>query len=204
MIVTANARVVGPDYKPYLTDHWEEPYRTARIWDLLHDKHDLRPADMLKVQADTYSYPDFFLAEGLVPAAKIVAPKDPRTQKLIELAKDWNGIADADSIVVSFLEGTRRAALKIILQPVLGNDTERYQWRSTAFLQWVLTDRPAKWLPPAYKTYDEVLIAAADEAVKKLEKRYRQRAHRGLAVEAVRFAGHAASDRTHRLVENTF
>ncbi len=169
LIVTANARVVGPDYKPYLTDHWEEPYRTARIWDLLHDKHDLRPADMLKVQADTYSYPDFFLAEGLVPAAKIVAPKDPRTQKLIELAKDWNGIADADSIVVSFLEGTRRAALKIILQPVLGNDTERYQWRSTAFLQWVLTDRPAKWLPPAYKTYDEVLIAAADEAVKKLE-----------------------------------
>ena len=61
--VTANARVDGPDYKPYLTDHWEEPYRTARIWDLLHDKHDLRPADMLKVQADAYSYSDFFLVE---------------------------------------------------------------------------------------------------------------------------------------------
>ncbi len=61
LIVTANARVVGPDYIPYLTDHWEEPYRTARIWDLLHDKHDLRPADMLKVQTDTYSYPDVFV-----------------------------------------------------------------------------------------------------------------------------------------------
>ena len=34
LIVTANARVVGPNYKPYITDHWEEPYRTSRIYDL--------------------------------------------------------------------------------------------------------------------------------------------------------------------------
>jgi penicillin amidase len=170
LIVTANARVVGPDYIPYLTDHWEEPYRTARIWDLVHDKHDLRPDDMLKVQTDTYSYPDVFLSEQLVPAAKIAAPKNLRTQKLIGLSRDWNGIADADSTVVPFLEGTRRAALKLILQPVLGDDTELYQWRSMAFLQRVLTERPAAWLPAAYKSYDELLVAAADESVKSLEK----------------------------------
>ena len=169
LIVTANARVVGPNYIPYLTDHWEEPYRTARIWDLLHGKHALRPDDMLKVQTDTYSYPDVFIAEQLVPAAKISAPKDLRTQRLIQLAKDWNGIADADSTVVPFLEATRRAALKLILQPVLGDDTGLYQWRSTAFLQRILTERPASWLPAAYKSYDELLIAAGDEAVKKLE-----------------------------------
>jgi penicillin amidase len=170
LIVTANARVVGPDYKPYLTDHWEEPYRTARIWDLVHDKHDLRPADMLKVQGDTFSYPDLFLAEQLGPAIKLTAPKDDRAKKLIELSKDWNGIADADSVVVPFLEATRRAALKLVLQPILGDDTSLYQWRSTAFLQRVLTERPSTWLPPAYKSYDELLIAAADEAVKHLEK----------------------------------
>jgi len=162
--------VVGKDYIPYLTDHWEEPYRTARIWDLLHDKHDLRPADMLNVQTDTYSYPDVFFAEQLAPAAKIAAPKDSRTQKLIGLAKDWNGMADADSTVVPFLEGTRRATLKLILQPVLGADTELYSWRSMAFLQRILTERPAKWLPAGYKNYDELLIAAADESVKELEK----------------------------------
>jgi len=170
LIVTANARVVGPDYKPYLTDHWEEPYRTARIWDLLHDKHDLRPADMMKVQADTYSYPDLFLAEQLAPASKIASPKDPRVQKLIALSKDWNGIADSDSIVVPFLEATRRAALKLVLQPVLGDDTNLYQWRNTAFLQRVLTERPPSWLPSAYKNYDELLVAAADQAVQQLQR----------------------------------
>jgi penicillin G amidase len=165
LIVTANARVVGPNYKPYLTDRWEEPYRTARIYDLLHDKTDLRPIDMLKVETDTFSCPELFLADQLSTAAKSVQPKDSRARRLVESAKDWNGMADADSPLVSFLVAARRAALQMILEPYLGKDTNLYEWRSTTFLQKVLTDRPAKWLPQAYKSYDELLAAAADRAV---------------------------------------
>ncbi len=168
LIVTANARVVGPNYKPYLTDRWEDPYRTARIYDLLHDKHDLRPADMLKVQTDTYSYPHAFLAEQLSAAAKIAKPKDLRAQKLIDGLKDWNGIADADSPEVSFLEAIRLVSLELLLEPYLGKHAKLYEWRETAFLQKILTGRPAKWLPPAYKNYDELLAVAADCAVAKL------------------------------------
>jgi penicillin amidase len=170
LIVTANARVVGPLYKPYLTDRWEEPYRTARIYDLLHDRHDLRPEDMLKVETDTYSYPHAFLADQLSAAAKVVRPKDPRAQKLIDGLKDWNGIADADSPEISFVHAVRRAALDILLEPFLGKESNLYQWRSTTFLQKVLTDRPAKWLPATFKNYDELLAAAADSAVSSLAK----------------------------------
>ena len=81
LIVTANARVVGPDYKPYLTDHWEGPYRTARIFDLLNDKHDLRPEDMLRVQTDTYSFPHVFIAEQLVSAERSAPAKLPENAK---------------------------------------------------------------------------------------------------------------------------
>jgi len=170
LIVTANARVVGPNYKPYLTDRWEEPYRTARIYDLLHDRHDLRPEDMLKVQTDAYSFPHVFLADQLSAAARTAKPKDERAQRLMERLKDWNGIADANSPQVSFLEATRRAVIDMLLKPFLGEETYLYQWRSTAFLQRILTDRPPKWLPPAYKSYDELLIAAADSAVSELAK----------------------------------
>jgi penicillin G amidase len=168
LIVTANARVVGPAYKPYLTDRWEEPYRTARIFDLLHDKHDLRPADMLKAQTDTYSFPHLFLADQLSAAVKVAAPKDDRAKKLIESLKDWNGLADADSTEVSFLVAVRRAALSLILEPYLDDQVLLYQWRSTAFLQKILTDRPDKWLPSGFKSYDALLMAAADRAVAKL------------------------------------
>ena len=168
LIVTANARVVGPSYKPYLTDHWEEPYRTARIYDLLRDKGGLRPEDMLKVQTDTYSYPHAFLADQLSASAKTSQPKDDRAKKLIEGLRDWNGIADADSPEVSFLEETRRAAIVLLLEPYLGKDSALYSWRRTSFLQRILTERPAKWLPVGYKTYDELLAAAADRAVQQL------------------------------------
>ncbi|HYL64569.1 MAG TPA: penicillin acylase family protein [Candidatus Methylomirabilis sp.] len=170
LIVTANARVVGPDYKPYLTDRWEEPYRTSRIHDLLYDKSGLRPIDMLKVETDTYSYPELFLSEQLSAVAKITQPKDPRARQLMQEAKDFSGMADADSPVVSFLVAIRRAALDLILEPYLGKDTNLYRWRSMAFLQKILTDRPAKWLPPAYKSYDELLAAAADRAVTDLSQ----------------------------------
>ena len=171
LIVTANARVTGPDYKPYLTDRWEEPYRTTRIFDLLHDKHDLRPEDMLRVQADTFSYPHLFLAEQLVAAAKVAPPKDERAKKLIQEAKDWNGMADANSPIVSFLDVALFRALHLILEPHLGQDEQLYKWRKIAFLQRVLTERPARWLPADYKNYDELLSAAADLAVKQLEEK---------------------------------
>ena len=168
LIVTANARVVGPNYKPYLTDRWEEPYRTARIYDLLHDRRDLRTEDMLKVETDTYSYPHVFLAEQLLAAAKTVKPKDPRTEKLIDGLKDWNGIADANSPEISFVHDVRLATLQLILTPVLGDEAGLYQWRSMTFLQTTLTDRPSQWLPSTFKNYDELLMAAADNAVKRL------------------------------------
>jgi penicillin amidase len=109
-----------------------------------------------------------FLAEQLSAAVKTAQPKDTRAQKLIGELKDWNGIADANSPIVSFLHATRRAALDIILEPYLGVDTDLYEWRSMAFLQKVLTERPEKWLPSEYKSYDALLAAAADRAAKKL------------------------------------
>jgi penicillin amidase len=171
MIVTANARVVGPNYKSYLTDHWEEPYRTARIYDLLHDKTGLRPEDMLKIQTDIYSYPHMFMAGQLAAAAKTAPPKDPRAKKLLEEAKNWNGMADANSSVVSFLDATLYRTLDLILEPHLGQDTREYHWRRIAFLQRVLTDRPGRWLPSNYKNYDELLSDAADRAAKYLEEK---------------------------------
>ena len=170
LIVTANARVVGPKYKLYLTDRWEEPYRTARIYELLHDRHDLRPEDMLRVETDTYTFPHMFVAEQLLAANRSAQPKDGRASRLIQQLKDWNGIADANSSVVAFLHWTRRCALDLLLEPYLGTDTNLYQWRSMNFLQNVLTDRSSKWLPPAFKSYDELLAAAADRAVAKLEE----------------------------------
>src|ERR1700757_4674229 len=82
-------------------------------------------------KADTYSYPHAFLADQLSASARASQPKDDRTKKLIDGLRDWNGIADADSSEVSFLEETRRAAIELLLQPYLGKETGLYSWRRT-------------------------------------------------------------------------
>jgi penicillin amidase len=171
LIVTANAKVVGPEYKSFLTENWEEPYRTARIYDLLHNRNELRPEDMLRVQTDIFSFPHLFMAGQLVAAAKTVPPKDDRAKKLIQQAKDWNGMADANLPVVSFLNEALYRTLHLILEPHLGDDTDVYQWRKIAFLQRILTERPARWLPSDYQNYDQLLSAAADQAVQRLQER---------------------------------
>ena len=178
LIATANARVVGPKYKPYLTHRWEAPYRTARIYDLLTDKRGLHPGDMLKVQADVYSYPHVFLAKQLIAAGKVAQPTDARARELLGRLKDWSGEAGADEPEVSFLEATRREASDLILRLYLGDEAKFYQgenyssylWRSPVFLQKVLEERPERWLPKPYKNYDELLAAAEDGAVVRLER----------------------------------
>jgi penicillin amidase len=62
-------------------------------------------------------------------------------------------------------------ALSTILETHLGKDTDLYDWRRLTFLQRILTERPTRWLPAEFKNYDELLIAAADRGVKRLEER---------------------------------
>jgi penicillin amidase len=40
-----------------------------------------------------------------------------------------------------------------------------------SFLQRILSERPARWLPADFKNYDELLSAAADRGVKTLEEK---------------------------------
>lgn len=178
LIATANARVVGPKYKPYLTDRWEAPYRTARIHDLLAGKRGLRPADMLAVETDVFSYPHLFLARQMLASGRVAQPGDARARELLLRLKDWNGVAMADQPETSFLEAARREASNLILEPYIGDDARFYQgesfksylWRSPVFLQKVLTERPARWLPKSFQNYDQLLAAAADRAVTRLER----------------------------------
>lgn len=170
VIATANARVVGPKYRWYLTDDWMAPYRTGRIYTLLGQHPFLRPADCIKIQTDTLSPPLQQVAEELLRARKSVRPLDPRADTLIQQLPKWDGRASVDSLQAPFLEFTRRAILWHLLQPLIGAGVGRYQWeRSSVFLENVLRDRPGRWLPPGFRTYDELLITSAELAVQQME-----------------------------------
>lgn len=182
IIATANARTVGPGYKYFLSDRWASPFRTARIYDLLSGRTELTPADLNAVQNDILSVPDKFLAGQLAAAARIKSPRDVRAQKLIDKLSGWDARTTPDSVETSFVEFTRFALFHRLLSPFLDEQVTKYElwepvsvynevwWRDKLFLENVLRERPASWLPKEFASYDELLMAAADDAVERLTK----------------------------------
>ncbi len=182
VIATANARTVGPGYKYYLTDRQAGPYRTARLYELLSNRTGLTAADCNAIQNDIVSLPNRFLAGALVTAAKTTSPRNPRTLQLIAKLQSWDARATADSVETSFVEYTRHGLFRRLLAPYLGDEVTKYElwepqsvyndvwWRDKVFLENVLRERPAAWLPSGLASYDELLMTSADEAVAALQK----------------------------------
>ena len=175
LIATANGRITGPKYPFYLTDNWMAPYRTGRIYEMLLRRKNLRPDDCITIQTDLLSPPHQQIAEQLLAARERVKPLDSRTRHMLWILPSWNGRATLDSEQMSFLEFTRRALLWHLLRPRVGAGVGLYQWqRSSVFLENVLREHPARWLPPEFRTYDELLITSADLAVQQMEMESRR------------------------------
>jgi penicillin amidase len=188
IIATANARTVGPGYKYYISDRQAGPYRTARLYELLSGRTGLRAEDCNAIQNDIVSLPNRFLAGVLLQAATVKQPADSPAQRLIAKLAGWDARARADSVETSFVEYTRRALFVRLLQPYLGDEVSKYElwepqsayndvwWRDKVFLENVLHERPAAWLPNGFANYDELLLASADDAVAALQKQTGQAA----------------------------
>lgn len=157
-IVQANQRLVDHDYPHHLTHNWRVPYRARRIHDLLQAKLTLNVDDFLRIQADTYSYPDaLFLAE-------IVKLGEPA--ELIEALEGWDGYSNSESTALPLLTETRKAFRKHLLEEVMGTErAQLYEWRNEAtFVDRVIAGRPSEWLPAAFASYKSLLLACYQEA----------------------------------------
>lgn len=187
IIATANARTVGAGYKYYLTDRWAGPYRTHRIYDLLLGRTGLTPEDCNAIQNDIFSMPNDFLSKQLIAAAQSKDPKDPRARAIIQGLAVWDGRATTGSVETSFLEYTRHALLHRLLLPILGGANSKYElwepgsiyndvwWRDKEFLDGLLKARPTAWLPAGFASYDDLLLASADDGVAQLESKTHSR-----------------------------
>src|SRR5439155_13509719 len=85
-------------------------------------------------------------------------------QYALTLIRAWDGEARADSGATLVLELTRQALLQRLLGPKLGPDVSIYHWGlSTVFLQNVLKNRWARWLPPGDADFNMTLMKSLEE-----------------------------------------
>ncbi len=88
-IATANNKITGEDYPYHITHTWAEPYRSARIKEVLQQKKNFTVADMEKLQTDTKNLRAQWLTPLLLQQAKGETWTAEESAAL-QLLRKWN------------------------------------------------------------------------------------------------------------------
>jgi len=183
IIATANGRITPDGYPHSISVQWDAPWRTDRIYRVLSSGKKFSAPDMLALETDVYSELDAFVADKLVYAVDHAQNVSSQGRKAADILRQWNGQMDAGSAAPTIVSRTRVELKRTLLEPKLGADSQAspqdgkaeksglswksYHWlMETVWLENILTHRPARWLPSNYASYDDLLAAALNEAVK--------------------------------------
>jgi penicillin G amidase len=176
MVVTANQRVVGPNYPEFLSHVWAAPYRARRIFDLLSAKPKVTGDDFRRIQGDIYSIGNVTFAHAAARTLKAVSePGAVAAGSFSQLATDlenWDGMMAADSKTAVLVAQMRSAFRQRILNAALGPDLARnYAWpESDVLIDRIATEHPRDWLPKEFSTYADLFRAAYEDARQVLTK----------------------------------
>jgi len=186
LIATANSRVIPEGYPYFITHNWAAPLRTARIFDLLEAGTPGRTcgapnerrtacftvADMLKIDMDIHPLDDAWLRDALVRAAAAHPPDQADARQAIQILSHWNGEATADSPAPLICHDTLIALRERLMRPKLGPKLGDENWSvSTIFIEKVIDQRLARWLPPGDADFNATLMSSLDEGLARIEHR---------------------------------
>ncbi len=166
VIATANGRITPNGYPYSISTQWGSPYRTERINRVLHANKKFTPADMLALQTDVFSAFDKFTAERFVYAVDRSRQASPKARQSADLMRKWDGSMTKDSVAATVNLFARKKLTQLLLEPKLGSDYKLYNWfMSPVWLETVMLSQPPRWLPANYRDYNELLLAAVEQAV---------------------------------------
>lgn len=117
-VVTANNRVVGPDYPHYLGSDWNRGLRAARIEQMLAARPAVDIADCCTVQVDALVP----YAEGILRHLEAVTPADRRAAQAVEYQRRWDRRADADAVAPAVFAAWHLNMVREVFGDELGDD----------------------------------------------------------------------------------
>lgn len=166
IIATANSRITPIDYPYLLATQWFPPYRTERIYHVLQSGKKFSPADMLALQTDITSEYDRFFADHFVYAIDHSSKATDRTRQAADVMRGFDGRMMIDSAAATIEVKARVALWKLLLQPKLGDNWDRYEWsEQSVALENIVQNQPDRWLSPAYSNFNDLLSAAVAKAI---------------------------------------
>lgn len=178
-IWTANQRVLDSESLLRLGDGgYERPARAARIRDLLTALPPAaQPSDLLKIQLDTrLPYLDRWhgLLEKLLTEGAIRQKKERGNLKAA--LEPWEGRAEINSFSYRMVRSFREHVVMRVIPPIFERCVEVYpdfsfrRFHIEAALWNMVEKKPAHLLNPQFASWDELLLAAADDVLEDLNR----------------------------------
>ncbi len=178
-VMTANQKIVGPDYPHFLTSEWTLPYRARRIDALLDAKEKHSVDSFAAIQKDDVS----LAAQEILPVLRAAEPKSERAKKALALLGQWDGAMDIDKVQPLIFNAWMRMASRRIFEDELGEALlsdyleQRNVHQSTVNVL-MNKDGQGRWCVDTSRpegrnqTCSDVLSASLEAALDDLEGRY--------------------------------
>jgi penicillin amidase len=160
-IVTANQRTVGTDYKYFgvMTRDAANPWRARRIYDLLKNNTKVTMDDVRDIQHDVYS-------GVLKDLANEIIKTNSASPETLAVLKTWDGKMTAGSKPALIINEIRNCTAQKISW---GYNIPR-QVVQERLSYWVIKEKPARWLPPDFASFTDVLKTCDTEVRKAITR----------------------------------
>ena len=171
-IVNANNRVVGPGYRWFLTNRWDDWHSAARIEQVLDENghHGVDAAEALL--RDNVS----LAAQELLPLMLKIKPTSPTAKAAIDMLSGWDGTMTRDRAEPLIYEWWVRELNRALYADELGGLFPEVLTPSPRLVRHILTKVP-QWCddittPDRKETCDEMLNRSLDRALTILTERH--------------------------------
>ncbi|WP_251572409.1 penicillin acylase family protein [Paenibacillus sp. MER TA 81-3] len=149
-IATANNKVVDDSYPYHITNTWSEPYREARIQQVLETKELLQAEDLQKLQFDRHNLLAEEFLEGLLAELRNNASLRSIDQEAAELLQAWNKEDDAEQGAPLIFTFWMRQLEEVIFKPEVTDDLmklfENRESVRNGLLRKALAGTPTLWI----------------------------------------------------------
>ena len=169
-IVNANQRMLSDRY-PYVIGHdFDHGYRAYRIHERLKEARNLSERDLLAIQLDSKA--EFYRFYQDLALSLLDGNHDPRLVRLRQDLREWDGLAEPESLGLAVLTEYRKLLLNAVISPFMAKCRKvdpRFRFSSPLIdgpLQQLLEAKSQELLPDKihYRDWDGFLLALLVQA----------------------------------------
>lgn len=163
LIITANQRIVGTDYRyPQISRDAAPPWRARRIHQILSQGEDATVDSSARAQFDDVNIPLKMFADDLVGLGSL--PEDSA-----KMLTGWDGRMHAESAAATYVNEMRNCFAESMANAFKPAPVSAIRER---ILYWAVRERSRRWLPPDVDSYEKLAAVCDSKTVEKLSKKY--------------------------------